>query len=303
MSSKKKMTPEERIKELQEKGEVFPASNDYIYKCIMTKCFLFKADMTYQITGIPKDLILNTYYEKNTEFVVSNAIERGKRSDILFGIEGYIINYELNNRYSLALIQRNDNYLNKIKIEISNKNYTYNNMPKAIQINLNNFNHLNKKNVKEVFKSRDKNGVVENVKWEKYHLSFLQVYKKYKKGLELTKLEKEMLILRLRKIEEIDKLAEGDVELMEVANELKRLSLDINTVGFYDAAEEMEKMMNSLKAEGEKDGIKKGVKQGIKQGTSNEKKSIAKTMLKAGESVNKIMSYTGLSKKQIAKLM
>ena len=183
-SSKK--TPEERIKELQEKGEVFPASNDYIYKSIMTNCLLFKADMTYRITDIPKDLILKTYYEKNTEFVISNALERGKRSDILFGIEGYIINYELNNKYSLATIIRNDDYLDKIKIDISNKNYTYENMPKAIQINLNNFNHLNKKHVKEDFKSRDENGVVESVKWEKYHLSFKKVYKKDKKGLELS---------------------------------------------------------------------------------------------------------------------
>ena len=49
---------------------------------------------------------------------------------------------------------------------------------------------------------------------------------------------------------------------MEVANELKRLSLDINTVGLYDEAEENEKMMNSLKAEEEeeKDGIKKSCK-------------------------------------------
>ena len=295
MSSKKKKTPEERIKELQEKGEVFPASNDHIYKCIMTNCVLFKADMTYQITGIPKDLILKTYYEKNSEFVISNAIERGKRSDILFGIEGYVINYELNNKYSLATIIRNDDYLDKIKIDISNNMYTYDTMPKAIQINLNNFNHLNKKNVKEVFKSRDENGVVENVKWEKYHLSFLQVYKKYKKGLELTKLEKEMLILRLRKIEEIDALAKGDVELMEVANELKRLSLDINTVGLYDAAEENEKMMNSLKAEGERDGIKKGA--------NNEKKSIAKNLLEIGIPKESIMQATGLSKKQIARLM
>ena len=53
----------------------------------MTNCVLFKADMTYQITGISKDLILKTYYEKNSEYVISNAIERGKRSDILFGIE------------------------------------------------------------------------------------------------------------------------------------------------------------------------------------------------------------------------
>ena len=295
MSSKKKKTPEERIKELQEKGEVFPASNDHIYKCIMTNCVLFKADMTYQITGISKDLILKTYYEKNSEYVISNAIERGKRSDILFGIEGFVVNYELNNKYSLATIIRNDDYLDKIKIDISNNMYTYENMPKAIQINLNNFNHLNKKNVKEVFKSRDENGVVENVKWEKYHLSFPQVYRKYKKGLELTKLEKEMLILRLRKIEEIDALAKGDVELMEVANELKRLSLDINTVGLYDAAEENEKMMNSLKAEGERDGIKKGA--------NNEKKSIAKNLLKDGLPIPKISEYTGLSQKQITMLM
>ena len=269
----------------------------------MTNCLLFKADMTYRITDIPKDLILKTYYEKNTEFVISNALERGKRSDILFGIEGYIINYELNNRYSLATIIRNDDYLDKIKIDISNKNYTYENMPKAIQINLNNFNHLNKKNVKEVFKSRDENGVVENVKWEKYHLSFPQVYRKYKKGLELTKLEKEMLILRLRKIEEIDALAEGDVELMEVANELKRLSLDINTVGFYDEAEEMEKMMNSLKEEGEMLGEKRGIKKGIKQGAKEREKSIAKNLLNIGIPKESIMQATGLNEAQIARLV
>ena len=299
MSSKKKMTPEERIKELQEKGEVFPASNDYIFKSVMSDCVLFRADMTHRITGIPKELILNTYYEKNTEFVISNALERGKRSDILFGVEGYVINYELNNKYSLALIIRNDNYLDKIKVDISNHTYTYDTMPKAIQINLNNFNHLNKNNVIEVFKSRDENGGVENVKWEKNHISFLQVYAKYKKRLVLTKLEKELLILRLRKIDEIERIAEGDVELMEVANKLKELSLDINTVGFYDEAEETEKMMNSLKAEGEKEGIKKGIKQGAKE----REKSIAKNLLKDGLPIPKVCEYTGLSKKQVTMLM
>ena len=59
----------------------------------------------------------------------------------------------------------------------------------------------------------------------------------------------------------------------------KRLSFDINTVGFYDEAEEMEKMMNSLKEEGEMLVEKKGIKKGIKQGASNEKNSIAKSML------------------------
>ena len=90
---------------------------------------------------------------------------------------------------------------------------------------------------------------------------------------------------------------------MEVANELKRLSLDINTVGFYDEAEEMEKMMNSLKEEGEMLGEKRGIKKGIKQGASNEKKSIAKNLLKIGIPKESIMQATGLNEAQIARLM
>ena len=295
MSPKNKLTAEERIKELLEKGEVLSASNDYIYKAVMADCFLFKADITHWITGISKDLILNTYYEKNTEYAVNNAIEKGKRSDILFGVKGYIINYELNNKYSLSLIQRNDNYLDKVKIDIANHMYTYETIPIAIQINLNNFNHLNRKNEIEVFKSRDKNGVVEDVKWKKYHISFRKIYTKYKRGLELTKLEKELLILRLRRIEEIENIVKGDVELMEVANKLKDLSLDINTIGLYDEEEDRKKMMNSLRAEGETIGEKKGARE--------REKSIAKNLLKDGLSVSKVSMYTGLSEKQINNLI
>ena len=54
-------------------------------------------------------------------------------------------------------------------------------------------------------------------------------------------------------------------------------------------------MMNSLKAEGEKEGIKKGV--------SNEKKSIAKSMLAKKMDIPLISELTGLSKKQITSLM
>ena len=75
----------------------------------------------------------------------------------------------------------------------------------------------------------------------------------------------------------------------------KRLSLDINTVGFYDEAEEMEKMMNSLKDEGEMLGEKKGA--------YNEKKSIAKNLLKDCLPIPKVCEYTCLSENQIARLI
>ena len=53
---------------------------------------------------------------------------------------------------------------------------------------------------------------------------------------------------------------------MKVENKIKDLSLDINTIGLYDKAEEREK-------------------------------AIAKNLLKDGFSVDKISKYTGLSEK------
>ena len=79
----------------------------------------------------------------------------------------------------------------------------------------------------------------------------------------------------------------------------KRLSLDINTVGFYDEAEEMEKMMNSLKEEGEMLGEKRGIKKGAKE----REKSIAKNLLKDGLPIPKVCEYTGLSENQISRLV
>ena len=79
----------------------------------------------------------------------------------------------------------------------------------------------------------------------------------------------------------------------------KGLSLDINTVGFYDEAEEMEKMMNSLKEEGEMLGEKRGIKKGAKE----REKSIAKNLLKDGLPIPKVCEYTGLSENQIARLV
>ena len=47
----------------------------------------------------------------------------------------------------------------------------------------------------------------------------------------------------------------------------------------------------------------KGIKKGIKQGASNEKKSIAKSMLAKKMDIPLISEITGLSKKQIARLI
>lgn len=54
--------------------------------------------------------------------------------------------------------------------------------------------------------------------------------------------------------------------------------------------------------EGVQEGIKEGLIKGLKEGMQTEKMQIAKSMLKDGESIEKIMKYTGLDKHNIQKL-
>ena len=59
----------------------------------------------------------------------------------------------------------------------------------------------------------------------------IKSYNKYLKGEELTKLDKELVILMLEDYLEIKKLAEGDEELMEVAERLYELTDNIDNIG------------------------------------------------------------------------
>ena len=290
---------EEIVKELKRKGEIVPATYDCIFKAIMKNCPKYRADLTSRLTGIPKKLILNTYKEMNTEYVVDNVLEKGKVSDVLFEVKDYVLNYEFNNRKWDGLIERNDAYLGKVKNDLIRRTKSYASLPKVIQININNFYcFLSKENLLE-FKSRDKYGIIESDKWGKIYVNLKLIREKYDRGLKLSKLEKELLILTLTKVDEIEKISKGDVELMEVAKELKKLTNDAYTIGLYDEEEERRRIENSIKITAKKQGIK----QGIKQGASNEKKSIAKNLLEIGIPKESIMQATGLSKKQITMLM
>ena len=302
---------EEIVNELKRKGEIVPATYDCVYKAIMRNCPKYRADTTSKLTSVSKKLILSTYKEMNTEYVIDNVLEKGKVSDVLFEAKGYVFNFEFNNRKWDGLIERNDAYLGKVKNDLIRRAKSYASLSKVIQININNFYYfLSKENLSE-FKSRDKNGIVESDKWGKIYVNLKLIREKYDRGLNLSELEKELVILTLTKVDEIEKLAEGDEELMEVAKELKRLTNDAYTIGLYDEEEERRRIENSIKItakaqgvkQGIQQGIRKGLKQGLKQGTDNEKKSIAKNLLKMNLPIADVMKATGLSKKQITMLM
>ena len=294
---------------------VYEATFDPVFKTIMGSCPNYLADLISNITGIDKDLIKKTFKEKNVEYKVSNALERKKTSDFIFQCRGYIINLECNNEYWEGLIERNEAYFSKIKGELLNKGEQYSKNIKVIQINFDNYKEYEKALGKELisdFKIRNSIGLIETESSIKYHINLYKIKERYYKGKDLTRLEKELLILTLDDYKEIIKISEGDEILMEVRDKLYELTNDIDNIGLYDP-EKRRKEEEELKIEyhtklareegieqGIEKGIEQGIKQGIKQGTSNEKKSIAKNLLNMGIPKTDIMKATGLSKEQIA---
>ena len=274
--------------------EVIPATSDHVFKALMAKCPRYRVELTAMITGIPKEVILNTYYEKNTEHVVDTALEKGRTSDYIFGLDNYIVNYELNDSLKEGLIDRNDNYFDKIKVSILKMSESYQNMPVFIQINLNNFNKFNKFRDIAVFKSRDEDGIVETLKWEKYHLSYKKALRKYLNGKKLSKLEKYLVILPLRNKKDLDKVSEGDDILVEAVKEIKRMTYDLDKVGLYDIEEDRKRLEKTGLIAAEERGERRGLKQG--------KMETARILLKDNIPIAKVVQYTGLSEKQVRNL-
>ena len=281
---------------------VYEATLDGVFKAIMGGCLLYLGDIISELTGLDKYFIIKNFKEQNVEHKIANALERKKVSDFIFKLPGYIINLECNREYWDGLIERNDAYFCKIKGELLSKGEEYSKKIKVIQINFDIFDNfeecLGKENISKFYMKNNDN-IIETKRSEKIHIDMMKSYNKYLNGEELTKLDKELVILMLDDYLEIKKIAEGDDELMEVSKRLYELTDNIDNIGLYDP-EKRRKEEEALKIEYHS---KIAEEKGIKTGTNNEKKSIAKNLLNIGMPIKDIVKATGLSKKQITMLM
>ena len=281
---------------------VYEGTLDSVFKAIMGGCLLYLGDLISKLTGLDKDFIIKNFKEQNVEYKISNALERKKVSDFIFKLPGFIINLECNRGYWDGLIERNDAYFGKLKGELLSKGEEYSKKIKVIQINFDIFDNfeecLGKENISK-FYMRNNENIIETKTSEKIHIDMMKSYNKYLNKEELTKLDKELVILMLDDYLEIKKLAKGDEELMEVADKLYELTDNIDNIGLYDP-EKRRIEEEALKIEYHSNIARE---QGIKSGASNEKKSIAKNLLNMGISKKDIMKATGLTKKQVSTLM
>ena len=89
-------------------------------------------------------------------------------------------------------------------------------------------------------------------------------------------------------------------------SELEKLKLNAEFNAYYDYETVIRKEKNSEYASGRDDGLAEGKSLGQTEGKKlvlTKKLSIAKIMLQGKESLDKIMKYTGSSKKELTMLL
>ena len=114
----------------------------------------------------------------------------------------------MNNHYYKKLNKRNDIYLFKI-VSLSDKSVT-------IQININNFRSKDGSVIKRYTLKDDEGKEEDEIGLIKYDIYLENIKEKYYNNDKLTKLEKYMLMLKLRKREELLEVSKGDKDMSEV---------------------------------------------------------------------------------------
>ena len=110
-------------------------------------------------------------------------------------------------------------------------------------------------------------------------------------------------ILTSESMEELKEIVGNYREGLILMSELEKLKLNDEFNAYYDYEAVIRKEKNSEYASGRDDGLAEGKSLGLSEGANREKLAIAKIMLQGKESLDKIMKYTGLSKKELTMLL
>lgn len=231
-----------------------------------------------------------------------------KKSDLVVEVKDNVINLEMNNTYYKKLVDRNFEYIAKLKSNLIGE--SYNKIRKVIQINFDNFNRYNDDRAVIKFEMRDEKGIKEGVSLESYHVILPNVKEKYYNENNKDDLIGKLVIFVAERDEELQKLIDEHIELRPVGKKLVEISREEEARGIYDLEEHERRVRNSLIEDaledgwnrGKKEGKEEGRIEGIKEGIKENKLSVAKKLFKEGISLEIIKKVTNLSDDDIKAL-
>lgn len=297
---------------------LLPATYDCMFKALMLNEELrpFLKELINIITGIPLEL-LEEIEVLNSEYLINNKKEKKLKSDIVVSIGNKYINIEMNREYYKGVFDKNDAYLNKLKMTMYKAGESYYKAGQVIQINFNEFYHFKEK--KDIYKfmfREEETHELDEDSTVKYHVCLLNIWDRcYNEDIKkLTRFERFCLILKAETKEYAKKVAGDDEVMGNIVDEIARLSLDNTMIGLYNAEIEEEKIkrtrIEAATQEGLEIGIKKGIEQGLKQGIEQgieqgrqEKIAMIKSLYELGTSLDTIALSSKLSVEEIKDIL
>ncbi len=290
---------------IKEKTKIIPMTFDIVFKSVLndSKTEGYLIDIISGITKIDKKHIKGNIVFKNTELSKGEIKEKGKIADLIVEVKDNVINLEMNKNYYDGLFDKNDRYIEKIKDGIVTKGSKYSTQKKVIQINFDNFELFDERIVIKFRMIDEERGLVRsdfiyNTDTEIYHINLKRIKEMYYNKNELTKLEKELLVMTLDDEEELQKVSKGCKEMEIVADKISKVSKEEELQGIYDIEEQEKFIRDRISFHAYNKGMSEGEKEGAKKGII----ITAKNLLKQNIPIDVIANATGLSKEEIEKL-
>lgn len=286
--------------------KIISMTNDRVFKSVLSSIEArdYLIDIISGITGLPKANLKKDMTFVDSEHRISSKNESKKISDLVVEVKDNVINLEMNNTYYKKLVDRNFEYIAKLKSNLIGE--SYNKIRKVIQINFDNFNRYNDDRVVIKFEMRDEKGIKEGVSLESYHVILPNVKEKYYNENNKDDLIGKLVIFVAERDEELQKLIDKHIELRPVGKKLVEISREEEARGIYDLEEHERRVRNSLIEDALEDGWNRGKKEGkeegIKEGIKENKLLVAKKLLEEGISLDIIKKVTNLSDDDIKAL-
>lgn len=289
-----------------------PMTYDKMFKSVLTskEARSYLVDIISGIIKVDREKVDKNLVFKREEHNIIGISEKRKISDLIVEVSYGVINLEMNRDYYKGLLDRNHEYVSKIRDNIIKEGDNYKDMKKVVQINFDNYKIYDTEKIILEFEMRTKEGIKEGVNIKSYHVILPNVKKKYYNENSKDELIERLVIMTMEKPKELQKLIDENTELRPVGEKIVEISKEEELMGIYDEKEHERKVRNTLIAtaledgfyKGMDEGTKKGIEKGIEEGTKKGIIKTAKKMKLKNISIEDIKDITGLSKEEIEKL-
>ena len=280
--------------EITKENKKYNLKNDIIFKTFFSR----KGNEIFLIDFLEALLKVEIKEIKIKEEVNLEALaveEKGGRLDLQAKLnDGIIVNIELQMRNYLDIEERTTFYSSKVISRETKKGSKYQNINKVIMINILGYNLLEfEEYISETVIVLDKHREYEMLKGMKWY--FIELPKFRKQNPNMNEKIDQWLSFIDDSNKEAVKMAENKNDVLKKARkELDYLTGDAAVRRMAELREKWEMDNVSIRKSAEKRGIEIGIKE--------EKKEIAKKLLKRGLELQEISEITGLSENEIKKL-